>query len=78
MQSAGPRLRLPVDVRDGLSHFAAEELQYIVDDVCRRLAGGPVDAVERELFAYQRVRQLPPTALRFLAEAISQHVASAI
>ena len=68
-------MRLPVDVRDGLSRFAADELQYIVDDLCRRVAGAPVGVVERELLAFQRVRQLAPTAFRFLADAISQHVA---
>jgi hypothetical protein len=67
-------LRLPVDVRDGLGEFAADELQYILDDVCRRSAGAPVDTVERELMAFQRVRQLPPTAVRLLADAISVQV----
>jgi hypothetical protein len=66
-------LRLPVDVRAGLGQFAADELQYIVDDVCARLAGAPVDAVERELLSFQRARQLSPSGLRFLADGISKH-----
>jgi hypothetical protein len=64
---------LPVDVRAGLGQFAADELQYIVDDVCARLAGAPVDAVERELLSFQRIRQLLPSDLRSLVDAISEH-----
>jgi hypothetical protein len=72
MESA--RLRLPVDVRAGLGPLAADELQYIIDDVSDRLAGAPVDTVERELLAFQRVRQLTPDAVVFLVSAISAHV----
>jgi hypothetical protein len=74
MSRAATWLRLPVDVRVGLSESWADELQYIVDDVCHRFAGAPVDTVTRELLGYQRVRQLEPAAVRFLADAISVQV----
>jgi len=71
MNRATHEFPLTVDVRDGLSELAIEELQYIVDGVRQKFARAPLDLVESELRAYQRVRQLDPAVVRRLAEAMS-------
>ena len=78
MNRATHELPLTVDIRDGLSELAVEELQYIVDGVRQKYAGAPLDLVVSELRAFQRVRQLDPTVVRGLANAISSDARSAL
>ncbi len=71
MGRGAPHLSLTAGIADGLSEFALEELQYIVDGVRQRYAGAPPDTVVQQLRAFQRVRQLDPEVVRRLAQLIS-------
>ena len=68
MDSASRNRNLIINVGDGLSDLAAEELQHILDGVRQRHAGAQPEAIVRELHTFRRVRELQLDVIRCLAE----------